>query len=387
MNTPLDTVPNYDLRVETFKQGPFTFRLGLDLDTLDLRLLLTEIRVAHDLFCKLTLGPEVLNQLQNDVTVSSVYGTNCIEGGLLTEEQTRRTIQLDEAEIQELEQRRAFNLKKAYDYSRAESLTTRWHLDLNFIRKLHEIVTNEIPHMRDRPGLFRSNPNENVTTWVGGERYGGEYRPPEPPDIPNLMQSLIKWHDSLVEAKISPLIRAPLVHFYYEIIHPFYDGNGRVGRLIEASLLEAGGYKFTSGISQYYYEHVDTYFLLINQCRKDGEKKKENPNTDFVMFHLAGINEIMHKMHGRNNKIAEELLYKSRVSELMSSSKINSRQKTIIDQLLKSGPKTKENISHESWYTSTYLGKVDKTRQRDWAKLVELQLIRIDNKNRVCIYY
>ena len=132
---------------------------------------------------------------------------------------------------------------------------------------------------------------------------------------------------------------------------------------------------------------MDTYFLLINQCRKDGEKKKENPNTDFVMFHLAGINEIMHKMHGRNNKIAEELLYKSRVSELMSSSKINSRQKTIIDQLLKSEPKTKENISHESWYTSTYLGKVDKTRQRDWAKLVELQLIRIDNKNRVCMYY
>ena len=71
----------------------------------------------------------------------------------------------------------------------------------------------------------------------------------------------------------------------------------------------------------------------------------------------------------------------------MSSSKINSRQKTIIDQLLKSEPKTKENISRESWYTSTYLGKVDKTRQRDWAKLVELQLIRIDNKNRVCIYY
>ena len=95
----------------------------------------------------------------------------------------------------------------------------------------------------------------------------------------------------------------------------------------------------------------------------------------------------MHKMHDRNNKITEELLYKSRVSELMSSSKINSRQKTIIDQLLKSEPKTKENISHESWYTSTYLGKVDKTRQRDWAKLVELQLIRIDNKNRVCIYY
>jgi fido (protein-threonine AMPylation protein) len=48
----------------------------------------------------------------------------------------------------------------------------------------------------------------------------------------------------LVGTRCPAAIRAPLVHFYYEQIHPFWDGNGRVGRVIEATLLQAAGYRY-----------------------------------------------------------------------------------------------------------------------------------------------
>jgi Fic family protein len=85
------------------------------------------------------------------------------------------------------------------------------------------------------PGEVRRSQN-----WIGGTRPGNARFVPPPPDrVPGLMSDLEKWiHAS---SDLPPLVRAGLAHVQFETIHPFLDGNGRIGRLLIALLLEQWG--------------------------------------------------------------------------------------------------------------------------------------------------
>lgn len=105
-------LPEAEMRVETRRFGPFTFRLGVDgaaLATLYQRVL-----DAHERFSRSPLA-QVARQLEREVVVSSIFGTNSIEGGTLTEEETQLALELDPAQVEDEAQRRAVNLKTAYD--------------------------------------------------------------------------------------------------------------------------------------------------------------------------------------------------------------------------------------------------------------------------------
>ncbi|AUB81043.1 Fic family protein [Candidatus Thiodictyon syntrophicum] len=64
----------------------------------------------------------------------------------------------------------------------------------------------------------------------------------------------------------------------YECIHPFWDGNGRVGRVIEASLLLREGFKYAPfAQARFYLDQIDRYFTLFNTCRKAAERAPRPP--------------------------------------------------------------------------------------------------------------
>ncbi|MCF8493387.1 MAG: Fic family protein, partial [Sphingomonadaceae bacterium] len=238
------------LRVETERFGPFEFQPGLNVE--QLRMPLQRVEDAHARFIA-SPRAQVASQLEHEVIVSSIFGTNTIEGGTLTEDETESALDLDPAKVQEVEQRRALNIKLAYDAAQQAATTPGWRFDENFIVRLHGLITRDVPHPDNRPGLIRANPKHRIT-YVGDEAHGGRYKPPQfEADIHRLLSALVQWHDQLVAADIPALIRAPLVHLYYEQIHPFWDGNGRVGRVIEATLLQAAGYRYAPfALARYY---------------------------------------------------------------------------------------------------------------------------------------
>lgn len=85
------------------------------------------------------------------------------------------------------------------------------------------------------PGEIRRSQN-----WIGGSRPGNARFVPPPPDVvPELMATLEKWIHS--SDPLPPLIKAGLAHVQFETIHPFLDGNGRIGRLLITLLLEHWG--------------------------------------------------------------------------------------------------------------------------------------------------
>jgi len=373
---------NCELRVETQRSGPFIFQLGTDLSALTLAV--QRVEDAHERFAASPLS-QVANQLEREVMVRSIFGTNTIEGGALSEEETEAALHLDPAQVQEIEQRRALNIKAAYEHAQQAVGAKGWRLNLNFICEIHAAITHQLPHPHDQPGVFRNNP-KNLTTFVGNEAHGGRYKPPQyGGDIKLLMEKLIEWHDTLEAAGISPLIRAPLVHLYYELIHPFWDGNGRVGRVLEASLLQAAGYRYAPfAIARYYLDNIDSYFTLFSACRKAADKHKPEPNTPFIAFHLEGMRVVINKLHDRVNSLIAMLLYESNIRRLLDEKGINVRQYSILSQLLARGsPISLEEIRQAPWYGSLYLKRNDKTRQRDLRRLREMDLVFLDYEERL----
>jgi Fic family protein len=109
-------------------------------------------------------------------------------------------------------------------------------LSLRLVRELHEKLMTGIRGDHATPGEFRRTQN-----WIG--RPGctlndASYVPP-PPDT--LLDHLGRWEDFLHDETIPPLVHAALMHYQFEAIHPFLDGNGRVGRLLVTLCLCARG--------------------------------------------------------------------------------------------------------------------------------------------------
>lgn len=376
--------------IETHRSGFFKFQTGVDLPAL--RPLLDRVEDAHSRFASVPILPDIANALEREVLVSSVFSTNTIEGGTLTKQETADIVQ-DPDRAKKEHEIRVDNMRKAYDF--IEKIADdgiskhgkggRIVIENFMLLDLHKFVTHGIQHAYNLPGHYRDNP-KGLVTRVGDTDHGGIYIPPKcEDDISLLMNAFIGWLNSARVCDLSPLLRAPLAHYYFERIHPFWDGNGRVGRVLEAFILKCAGYKYAAfALSDYYLKHIDEYFSVFNLARKAEESGQSNPNTVFIEFFLKGMLEVLNKLHDRVNYLIAHLLYETMLKDKLDRKIINIRQYTIINNLL---PKGKLHILAElqaqPWYNGLYKKLTPKTRSRDLKGLAENTLIRITPDNRL----
>ena len=152
-------------------------------------------------------------------------------------------------------------------------------------RLLREIHAELLSHGRGsdkRPGEFRQS-----QVWIGGSRPGNaHFVPPPPHAVPDCMGDLERFIHSTGD-DIPALVRAGLCHVQFETIHPFLDGNGRVGRLlIVFMLINAGVIKEPLlYISLFFKQHRQTYYDLLDGIRKTGEWE------EWLVFFLQGVRE------------------------------------------------------------------------------------------------
>jgi Fic family protein len=147
-----------------------------------------------------------------------------------------------------------------------ERLTTL-PLSLRLIREMHARLMRSGRGRSKLPGEFRTTQN-----WIGGSRPGNASFVPPPPQA--MMRCLGEFesfiHDETVA--LPPLVRAGLLHVQFETIHPFLDGNGRVGRLlITVYLLACGALRQPLlYLSLYFKQHRSDYYRLLNEVRERG---------------------------------------------------------------------------------------------------------------------
>jgi len=109
-------------------------------------------------------------------------------------------------------------------------------LSLRLIRELHEKLMRGVRGDHATPGQFRRSQN-----WIGPPGCTLNQASFVPPPVDQLMDCLGQWEDFLHDRSLPPLIQVGMLHYQFEAIHPFLDGNGRVGRLlIPLFLIERG---------------------------------------------------------------------------------------------------------------------------------------------------
>lgn len=369
------------LKIETNRSGIFTFQVAIDLDRI--QPLIDKVNYGHRLFSSLPLLPEIATQLEKETLLSSIHGTDTIEGGTLTEDEVLQVIESTHEITQEQHKRRISNLSQAYQYAESEALKSlangqqTFILSESFILSLHQLISSGINDDRYRPGQYRDNPKGKITR-VSDADHGGVYKPPQAHiDIKLLMGKLIEWLNSDELCHLPSLIRAPLAHYYFERIHPFQDGNGRVGRLLEKSILIASGDKYASrGIDRYYLENIDTYFSVFNRSRKEEKTNPETCNQAFVEFVLKGFDVTVERLHHRANKLMEHFLILAWLGDQLRDKRINNREHVILDYLAsQSTPIKQPQLKKMPWYQELYRRYSSATESRDWHHLLSQGLI------------
>jgi Fic family protein len=141
-------------------------------------------------------------------------------------------------------------------------------LSSRLMREMHQSLLSRGRGRDKAPGEFRRSQN-----WIGGSRPGdAHYVPPPPALVPDAMSALERFlHDE--RAPYPVLVTAALAHVQFESIHPFLDGNGRIGRLLIPLLLHHAGLlqQPLLYLSLYLKRQRDDYYRLLDRVRATGD--------------------------------------------------------------------------------------------------------------------
>ena len=156
------------------------------------------------------------------------------------------------------------NYVKAINYA-ISRLREGFPLSLRLLKETHSILMSGGRGSSKLPGEFRRSQN-----WIGGTRPGNALFVPPPPE--NLADCLSNLEKFLHNDALPVLIKAGIAHVQFETIHPFLDGNGRLGRLLISLLLVAGGVldEPILYLSLYLKQNRQTYYDLLQEVRTQG---------------------------------------------------------------------------------------------------------------------
>lgn len=141
-------------------------------------------------------------------------------------------------------------------------------LSIRLLCDAHRLLLGGARGAGKQPGELRRSQN-----WIGGTRPGKAVFAPPPPDrVPALLADLERFIHA-ARPSLPPLVRAGLVHVQFETIHPFLDGNGRIGRLLIAALLEQWGLlpEPLMYLSGYLKLHQREYYRRLSAVRTEGD--------------------------------------------------------------------------------------------------------------------
>lgn len=155
-------------------------------------------------------------------------------------------------------------------------------ISLRLIREIHDILLSKGRGSTKQPGEFRRSQN-----WIGGTRPGNALFVPPPPEYVLDLMSDLEAFIHAETSEIPSLIKAGLVHVQFETIHPFLDGNGRLGRLLVTFLLCTQGIlkEPILYLSLYFKTHRRQYYDLLQGVRERGDWET------WLEFFLDGITE------------------------------------------------------------------------------------------------
>ena len=213
--------------------------------------------------------------------------------------------------------------QEVWNYSRALELALRLlevrPLSLNLIREMHQTLLSGVRGFQRDPGNFRRS-----QVHIGSDR---RFIPPPPNEVMPCLYDLEAFIHK--EKSVEPLILCFMVHYQFETIHPFLDGNGRVGRLLLSLMIheQCNLSKPWLYLSAFFDRYKDEYIDLLFQVSTKGNWK------DWVTFCLRGTIEQSKDALSRFDKL---LILRNQYMDLLNQAGGNIRLNRLIDHLFES---------------------------------------------------
>ena len=232
---------------------------------------------------------------------------------------------------------------------------------VRIIRDMHKLLLSSVRGRKHRPGKFRDG-----GVYIGGTSGGvknARFVPPPAEQVPDLMHDLEKFVNAEHET-VPPLFAVALTHYQFETIHPFSDGNGRIGRvlisrsLVKEGLLEHPVVYMSAYINEHRREYVD---LLLRISQEGGDAW-----SDWIGFILEAIRTQALDTIWRSEEL---ITLKAKFHDLLKKDGAPTRLFPVVDELFSKPALNVADLLAKTDITKTTAGK-------DIARLEKLGILR-----------
>jgi Fic family protein len=259
-------------------------------ETGKIKALLVRLEALRILFEGVNVLPQVEENFRRESLLKSALFSARVEGNNLSLDKVRW---LSERERKaEVKKREIFNLLRAYRY--VYGSRTPKKITIGLLKKIHRLVMNGLS---EGVGEFRKEP------WAVFNQAGvAVYLAPTPRRVEGLMKDWVIWTK---KTELPVPIKAAVGQFLLEKIHPFADGNGRVGRLVSSYVVVQGGYGFRRlvSIEEGIDQNREEYYQVLEPSRDV---------TGFVEFFLKVFvlqtEAVLARLRGKGEKSPEDFL-------------------------------------------------------------------------------
>jgi len=325
--------------------------------------------------CEIPLRPEVYGTLNTVSLIKGAQATTAIEGNTLTEHEIERVHQGEtlapSKEYQEIEVR---NILAAMNGILSETLQGADALVApRLIKNFHILVGKDLgEHFDAIPGHFRTD-----------ERFVGPYKCPGPRDVEELVVRLCEWlkgefgYSAGNQKFRDAVVEAIVCHVYLEWIHPFGDGNGRTGRLLEFYILLRAGLPDIAShvLSSFYNETRPEYYRQLDHAHN------EQDLTSFLSYAIQGLRDGLQAILAQVQGSQFETAWKSYIYEQFAERRyrkvVFKRRRTLALDLPRNSVLTLSQIPLVTpEIAKNYGGLAERTVRRDLDSLIEMGLVR-----------
>jgi Fic family protein len=224
--------------------------------------------------------------LQKDTRARNAHSSTAIEGNPLTLEQVRAVEAGEALAVPARARREVVNYFAALRH--VEKQAARKRIAHEDVLRLHRIVAGKVMDQGDA-GRYRA-----MRVQVG------EYAPPPPGEVPGLMLELLEWWNGDVPV-LSPVLSSAIVHYRFEAIHPFADGNGRTGRALALWELYRRGFDthHIFSVDEFYWDDRPRYYAALEAVQRQGEDL-----TSWLEYCAEGLQQTLERVWQRIQQLS-----------------------------------------------------------------------------------
>ncbi|QEG37455.1 Fic family protein [Bythopirellula goksoeyrii] len=241
--------------------------------------LIEEIAVLRERVQSATVELAWIPALQKDSRSRNVHASTAIEGNPLTLEQVRALEEGRELEASDpRSEREVLNYFAGLRY--VEKHVSKKTLKHEDIFALHRILAKGVMDQGET-GCYRS-----ISVQVG------DFVPPASGEVSGLMFELLEWWNNDSQ-ELSPVMSSAILHYRFESIHPFADGNGRTGRALALWELYRRGFDthHIFSVDEYYWEDRPRYYAALKEVRREGEDL-----TNWLIYCAEGLRHTLDRV-------------------------------------------------------------------------------------------